>query len=102
MSFDGLLQDYEDVFCGLGCLPGEYHIDVDPSVKPVKHVPRRFPVPLREKLKEKIDQVEKQGIIVKENGPSEWISSLVAVQKPGKLRVCIDPRDLSRAIKRPK
>ena len=44
----------------------------------------------------------KQGIIVKETQPTEWISSLVAVQKPGKLRVCIDPRDLNRAIKRPK
>ena len=46
--------------------------------------------------------MEKQGIIVKESQPTEWISSLVAVQKPGKLRVCIDPRDLNRAIKRPK
>ena len=44
----------------------------------------------------------KQGIIVKETKPTEWISSLVAVQKPGKLRVCIDQRDVNRAIKRPK
>ena len=28
-------------------------------------------------------------------------NSLVAVPKPGKLRVCIDPRDLNRANKRP-
>ena len=28
-------------------------------------------------------------------------NSLEAVQKPGKLRVCIDPRDLNRANKRP-
>ena len=46
--------------------------------------------------------MEKQGTIVKETQPTEWISSLVAVQKPGKLRVCIDPRYLNRAIKRPK
>ena len=44
----------------------------------------------------------KQGIIVKETKPTEWISSLVAVQKPRKLRVCIDQRDVNRAIKRPK
>ena len=96
------MKEYEDVFTGLSCLPGEYHIEVDPAIKPVQHAPRRVPVPLKSKLKEKIDEMEKQGIIVKETQPTEWISSLVAVQKPGKLRVCIDPRDLNRAIKRPK
>ena len=34
--------------------------------------------------------------------PTEWISNLVAVQTPGKLRICVDLRDLNRAIKRPK
>ena len=46
--------------------------------------------------------MEKQRIIIHETKPTDWISGLVAVQKPGKLRVCIDPRDLNRAIKRPK
>ena len=90
------------MFTGLGCLPGEYHIKVDTNIAPVQHVPRRVPVPLKAKLKTKIEEMEKQRIIVKETGPTEWISSLVAVQKPGKLRVCIDPRDLNKAIKRPK
>ena len=53
-------------------------------------------------MKEKIDEMEKQGIIVKETKTTEWISGLVAVQKPWKLRMCIDPRDLNRVIKRPK
>ena len=102
LSFDKLMRDYEDVFTGLGCLPGEYHIEIDPDIRPVQHIPRRVPVPLKAKLKEKIDEMEKQGIIIHETKPTDWISSLVAVQKPGKLRVCIDPRDLNRAIKRPK
>ena len=102
LSFDKLMRDFEDVFTGLGCLPGEYHIEIDPSIRPVQHTPRRVPVPLKAKLKEKIDEMEKEGIIIQETKPTDWISSLVAVQKPGKLRVCIDPRDLNRAIKRPK
>ena len=97
-----LLKEYKEVFTGLGCLPREYHIEVDPAIKPVQHAPRLVPIPLKSKLKEKIDEMEKQGIIVKETQPTEWISSLVAVQKPRKLRVCIDPRDLNRAIKAPK
>lgn len=102
LTIEELLKEYEDVFTDLGCLPGECHIEVDPAITPVKHAPRRVPVPLKSNLKEKIDEMEKQGIIVKESQPTEWISSLVAVQKPGKLRVCINPRDLNRAIKRPK
>ena len=95
-------KEYQDVFTGLGCLPGEYHIKVDTNIAPEQHVPRSVPVPLKAKLKTKIEEMEKQGIIVKETGPTEWISSLVAVQKPRKLRLCIDPRDLNKAFKRPK
>ena len=33
--------------------------------------------------------------------PTEWVNPLVTVEKPnGKLRVCLDPRDLNKAIKR--
>ena len=35
LSFDKLMRDYDDVFTGLGCLPGEY--EVDPDIKPVQH-----------------------------------------------------------------
>jgi len=59
-------------------------------------------VPLKTKLKQKIDEMEKEGIIIQEANPTDWISSLVAVQTPGKLKVCMDPRDLNRAIKSPK
>ncbi|XP_077985293.1 uncharacterized protein LOC144439935 [Glandiceps talaboti] len=102
VSFEHIIREYKDVFTGQGCLPGEYHIQIDSTVQPVQHAPRRVPVPLKEKLKTKIDEMEKQGIIAKVTEPTDWISSLVAVQKPNKLRVCLDPRDLNRAIKRPK
>ena len=32
---DGLVREYNDVFDGLGCLEGQYHIDVDTAVTPV-------------------------------------------------------------------
>jgi hypothetical protein len=102
LTKDLILEEYSDVFTGLGCLPGEYHIDVDPNITPVQHAPRRVPVPLKEKLKVKIDELEAMGIIRRVKGHSDWISSLVAVQKVDKLRVCIDPRDLNKAIRRPK
>ena len=43
----------------------------------------------------------KNGILAKVTEPTLWVSSLVIVKKPnGKIRVCLDPRDLNRASKR--
>lgn len=39
-------------------------------------------------------------MIKKVTTPTDWISSMLTVKKPGKLRICIDPRDLNKAIKR--
>ncbi|XP_014662711.1 PREDICTED: uncharacterized protein K02A2.6-like [Priapulus caudatus] len=97
LTREGIEREYSDVFKGLGCLQGEYHIEIDPEIRPVQHAPRRVPVPLKDRLKDKIDHMEKQGIIAKVTKPTEWISSLVAVQSQNKLRVCIDPRDLNKA-----
>ena len=33
--------------------------------------------------------------------PTKWINSMVIVKKPNKLRICLDPKDLNKAIKRP-
>ena len=97
-----LIDQYKDVFEGLGCLDGDYHIELDPSVPPVQHIPRRVPVALKEQLKVKLDSPVTQGVIKPVTTPTPWISNLVAIKKPGKLRVCIDPRDLNKAIRRPK
>ena len=46
-----IFTKYKDVFEGLGCLPGEYHLEVDPSCRPVKHTPRRVAIPLKLSLR---------------------------------------------------
>ena len=99
----GILDEFPEVFQGLGCLPGKYHISFDPSVQPVVHPPRRIPHSKRDPLKKELDRMENVGIIEKVplNEPADWVSSLVCVDKPdGSIRVCLDPRDLNRAIKR--
>ena len=97
-----LIEQYHDVFEGLGCMGDAYHIDIDSTIPPVQHVPRRVPVAMREPLKCKLAELTKRGIITKVEEPTPWISNMVAIMKPNKLRLCIDPRDLNRAIKRPK
>ena len=93
-----LLAEYKDVFEGLCDLPGEYHIVTDEAVKPVIHPPRRVPVSLREQIKAKLDELVQRDIITPVTEPTPWVSSMLVVVKPDKLRICIDPRDLNRAI----
>ena len=39
------------------------------------------------------------GVIKKVTDPAEWVCSLVIVELPnGKVRVCLDPRNLNKAI----
>ena len=46
--------------------------------------------------------MENTGVIDKVTTPTDWVNSLVVVEKEnGKLRICLDPRDLNAAIKRP-
>jgi hypothetical protein len=97
-----IINKYSDVFKGLGTLPGEYHMDIDTKVKAVQAQPRRVAVALKSELKKEIEEMERRGVIAKVTTSTEWISSMVAVRKPsGKLRICIDPKDLNKALLRP-
>ena len=85
----------------LGKLEPEHHIRLQEDMPPVVHPPRKIPAGLRDKLKDELDRMEKMGVIVKVDEPSEWVNSLVLVEKPnGDLRICLDPRDLNKAIRR--
>lgn len=97
-----LTQQYPAVFGGgVGHLEGQYHIRLDESVIPVQHSPRRVPVPLRDTLQCTLTDLTQQGIIAPVQRPTPWISSMVIVpKKNGTLRICLDPKDLNRAIRR--
>ena len=45
--------------------------------------------------------MEEMGVIHRQQEPTEWVNEIVVVNKPnGSLRVCLDPRDLNKEIKR--
>ena len=88
------------MFEGLGELLGEYKIISDETVKPKVHPPRRVPIALRRKIKEKLDELVQRKVITPVTEPTEWVSSMLAVIKPNKIRICLDPRDLNEAIRR--
>ena len=99
-----LMLKFPDVFGeGLGQLDGQYTIRLDETVPPVQHAPRCIAVALRPQLKDTLDALEPQGVIAQVTTPTRWISSIVAIpKKNGKLSICLDPKDLNRAIQREK
>ena len=44
---DKIVSDYADCFGDIGCLPNEYHMEVDPSVSPVISPSRKIPHSMR-------------------------------------------------------
>lgn len=79
MSKEVLLRDYKDVFRDIGCLQEEYDIIVDQSIPPVQNEPRKIPHVMRKAVTEKLQAMEKEGLIAKVDTPTPWISNLTAV-----------------------
>ena len=102
VSKEVLAKKYPKVFnMGVGKLEGEYHIRLDPKMNAVKHAPRRVPVALRAPLTNTLENMVRQDIIAPVTKPTSWISSMVVVpKKNGDLRICLDPKDLNKAIQR--
>ena len=98
---EDIVTCYKGVFQGLGCLQQPYHIEIDSSVQPVVCPGRNQPIALRGRLKEELDKMEELKVIRKIEQPTEWVNSLVVVEKhkTKKLRICLDPRPLNKAIR---
>ena len=99
-SVQDLLKEYHDVFDGeLGCLPGVEHLEVNTSIQPVKMPLRKVPLAVQERLEEEISRLEAMGVIEKISQPTDWVSGMVVAEKRnGKLRLCIDPKPLNKAL----
>ncbi|GBM86008.1 Uncharacterized protein K02A2.6 [Araneus ventricosus] len=101
-SISNLLLKYNQVSEGLGNLPGTYHITLCENSVPVVSVTRKVAFSLLEPLKTELARMVKAGVIEKVTEPTDSDSPLVIVQKKnGALRVCLDPQNLNKAIKRP-
>ena len=101
LTKEEMIKTYEDVFTGLGQYETEYKIELKPEVEPVIQAPRRVPYAKQAKLREALNALEKQGVIAKVDRATDWVSNLVITEKKnGKMRICLDPRPLNKAIKR--
>ena len=79
VSKESLLEEYLQVFEGIECMPGNYHLTIDSSVKPVVHPPRKIPLSLKgEATLQLLTELE---IIEPLSKPTQWVSSMVTAPK---------------------
>ena len=97
-----LKEKYPEVFTGLGKLKDyQLKLHLDKSVTPVAQAVRRIPYSRRQKVVDKLDELERLDVIEKVSGPTTWVNPLVTVDKPnGDVRICLDMRRANQAITR--
>ena len=96
-----VVDEFPDVFKGLGCLPIQYKIQLKDNSVPVIHPVRKVPINLKERLRKELNRPTEMEVIKPMNEPTEWVNSLVIVEKKsGDLRLCIDLKDLNKNIRR--
>jgi hypothetical protein len=103
-SSEILCNKYSDVFKGIGKLKDvKVKIHVDENVKPVIQPHRRIPFHIRKQVEAELDRLEKLDIIEKVDGPTPWVSPIVAAPKPknpNEIRLCVDMRESNKVILR--
>nr|AAL77160.1 Putative polyprotein [Oryza sativa Japonica Group]AAP53498.1 retrotransposon protein, putative, unclassified [Oryza sativa Japonica Group] len=100
-----LLKEYRDCFAweyyempGLSRSIVEHRLPIKPWVRPHQQPPKRCKADMLEPVKAEIKRLYDAGFI-RPCRYAEWVSSIVPViKKNGKIRVCIDFRDLNKAI----
>ena len=97
-------EEYADVFKGMGLFPGApYKLNIDESVRPVIHGPRSVPVHLLTEYEKQIKEMITMDVVEKITHHTPWVNSIVLNSKKRedgtvKLRICLDPTDLNKAI----
>lgn len=93
------LYENKDIFEGSGKFPEKCKLLVKENAMPVSKPPHRIPLGLRDKVKNKLDDMVNRNIISPCINPSPWVSKMVVVEKPNKdVRICLDPKDLNQNL----
>jgi hypothetical protein len=76
----------------------EHRLPIKHGFRPHKQPPRRFNHDIHDRVKEQVDRLLKANFI-RPCRYAEWVSNIVPVEKKntGKIRICVDFKDLNRA-----
>ena len=99
-----LLKDYQDIFAwSYQDMPGlsfdivQHRLPLNPECSPIKQKLRRMKPETSFKIKEEVKKQFDAGFLAAARYP-EWVANIVPVpKKDGKVRMCVDYRDLNQA-----
>ena len=97
-----IVSRFPKLFSGLGCLTEEYEIQLSKDAVPhALTTPRRVSLPLMEPVKSELQRMEREGVITKVEGPTNWCAGMVVVPKPNKkVCICVDLTHLNKSVQR--
>ena len=95
-------ERFPKLFQGLGTLDEPYHIKLKANATPFAlFTARNVPLPLLNKVKEHLANMEATGVISRVEVPTDWCAGMVVVpKKNGDLRICVDLKPLNEAVLR--
>ena len=81
-----ILQEYPDVFQGVGKFLGaDYHIQIDSSVPPKQTPCQPIPIHLKEMFQQELNKMLQTGVLVPVHKATPWINSFILVEGKDKL-----------------
>ena len=95
-------QLFPNLFTRLGNLGEEYKTKLKEGASPYSlYTPRNVPMPLRTKVHEEPNRMERMGVISKVCEPTPWCAGMVVVpKKSGAVRICVDLKPLNESVLR--
>ena len=93
---------FPTLFKGLGTLGDDYTIKLKENAYPYRlYTLRNVAIPLREKVKQELDHMERHGVISRVTDPTPWCAGMVVVLKSnGSVSICFDFKILNESILR--
>ena len=86
-------------FDHVGNMPATYTIRIYPSIPPVQHSRHKVPIEYKEAIEKTLQNMVGLKTITPVTEPTQWVSALTYPCKPdGTLHICLDQRDLNKAI----
>ena len=80
LTNDTLINDYQDVFTGVGELEQPYHIEMRDDIQPVIQATRKLPYTRVERQRKAADKLEKDGIVADVDKPTPCVNNLVSIE----------------------
>ena len=73
-------------------------IHMNEEIPHVIDQPRRIHIAIADDVQKELQRMIDLGVIFKQEESTPWVNSLTIVRKPGKIRVCLHPTKLNKAI----